>query len=102
MRDPAPSPGRRTAQRRKRDARYRRRARESVMVVPIEVGAGVLDFLIRTRWLDELDAGDKHAIAAAIGAMLKASAEGRRRRQRNAPCDCSARFALAPLHMITQ
>ena len=40
-------------------------------VAPVEVDSEILDLLIRLRWLCESDAADRHAIAAAIAALLK-------------------------------
>jgi len=53
---------------------WRRRRAAGVMVVPVEIDAAVLDLLITTGWLAELEAGDKAAIGRAIAAMLKDAA----------------------------
>jgi hypothetical protein len=43
-------------------------------VIQIEVGAEVLDLLIRLRWLADADAGDKAAVGSAITRMLQDAA----------------------------
>jgi hypothetical protein len=42
--------------------------------VPVEADAAILDPLIQTRWLSEVDAGDARRVGEAIGALLRASA----------------------------
>jgi hypothetical protein len=60
--------------RRARQRRYRQRAAAGVWVIQIEVGAEVLDLLIRLRWLADADAGDKAAVGSAITRMLQDAA----------------------------
>jgi hypothetical protein len=55
--------------RRQRQARHRARQRRHVIIVPIEIGADVIDLLCRLGWLREHEA-DKAAIKQAIEALL--------------------------------
>jgi hypothetical protein len=58
--------------RRQRQARHRARLRRGEIIVPIEIGADVIDLLCRLGWLREHEA-DKAAIASAIvNALLSA------------------------------
>jgi hypothetical protein len=43
---------------------------------PVEYDADLLDFLIRTGWLADADAGDKHKIGTAISAVMRDAARG--------------------------
>jgi hypothetical protein len=54
-----------------RTARWRSRAEAGKVVVGVEVGADVVDWLIRVQWLAERDAADRGAIGEAITAMLQ-------------------------------
>ena len=72
-----PTTGARAPPRRDRWRVYRQRQRDGVISVPVDVGPEVLELLLRTGWLAEEHVADRHAIALAIGAMLKASARRR-------------------------
>jgi len=61
-----------------RNRRYRRRQREGVAVVSVEVSDGVIEKLIDGGWLAEDGGEDKHAVAAALLWM----AEGKTRQNR--------------------
>ena len=60
-----------------RKRRHRRRQREGVTVVQIEVPASDLDPLIDGGWLDEDESGDKNRLGEAI---LRAAEERIRQR----------------------
>jgi hypothetical protein len=63
-------------QRRARQARYRRRLQKHEAVATgIVYGEKVLDFLVRTRWLDERAVNDRDAISRAISELLRDMAE---------------------------
>ena len=74
---PLPST-RREALRRLRDARHRRRLKQGLAVVPVEVSADVVNWLLRIHWLseDKADSGDARLIGARLAAGLAASAKG--------------------------
>jgi hypothetical protein len=56
---------------------YRRRIKDGIVCVQVEVGSAILDLLIRTGWLAECSAGDKAAIGKAIAEILgEASTRG--------------------------
>ena len=57
-----------------RQARYRRRLRDGLMPVTIEIDTAIINLLIETKWLAEPDVADRHRIEAAIEGLLKASA----------------------------
>jgi hypothetical protein len=71
-------PGKREALRRERHRRHRERIKAGRIIVPVELGAVELDWLISVHWLTpaEADAGDARIIGAAIAAGLAASARG--------------------------
>jgi hypothetical protein len=48
--------GHRLKQRRERQARYRRRQRDGVIIPPVEVDPAILSFILKLRWLTEADA----------------------------------------------
>ena len=76
MRDPASrKPVRRRRTDRDRKARYRRRQAEGRAVYSVEIGPEVLDLLVATKWLAEIDVSDRKAVGAAIGALLKDAAK---------------------------
>ena len=50
-------------------------ARRGIKVAPVEYDASTLDFLIKLKWLREQDASSAAAVAQAIQALLKASAD---------------------------
>jgi hypothetical protein len=52
--------------------------RQGLAVIPVEVSADVLDWLVRIHWLTEAEAstGDARLIGQAIAAGLAASAKG--------------------------
>ena len=53
-----------------RHARHRARRRDGRAVALVESDGPVLDLWIKTRWLQEGEAGDRSAVGRAIGAML--------------------------------
>jgi hypothetical protein len=55
---------------------YRSRVRNGLTVIPVEVGADILDLLVRLRWLDDRLADDRNAVGRAITRMLLDVAEG--------------------------
>jgi hypothetical protein len=59
---------------RERQRRLRARQARGEFCVMIEIGPDILSFLVRSRWLSEVDTGDLKKIAAAVGAMLSTSA----------------------------
>jgi hypothetical protein len=61
---------RRRRQRREQQRRHRQRERHGRMVVPVEIDGDVLGMLIKTGWLAERAAGDRGAVARALGRML--------------------------------
>jgi hypothetical protein len=60
----------------RRQRAYRARMRNGQMVAPVEVGADILDLLVRLRWLDDRLAGDRIAVGQAITRMLLDAARG--------------------------
>jgi hypothetical protein len=72
-------PGRKAARKRElrrlRTARYRRNQAGGVAVAPVPYNGEILNFLVRTHWLDEHDAYDRREVGAAIGRLLAASAK---------------------------
>jgi len=73
---PRPPPRRPPARSSRRSAAqraYRARQRAGRIVAPVEVGADVVDLLVRLGWLAEHEADDKVAIGKAIAAMLAAT-----------------------------
>jgi hypothetical protein len=44
------------------------------------IGIDEIEFLVRTRWLDEEDAHDRRAVGLAIAALLRETARLPRRR----------------------
>ena len=73
--DPEPRRPRRPARERKR--LYRQRQAAGVMTCTVEYDGAVVDFLVRTEWLGEREAGDRRQVGAAVARMLADSA-GRR------------------------
>jgi hypothetical protein len=65
-----PPASRRVELRRRRDARHRQRQRAGIAVYPVELDGDALQLLIRWHWIDEVDAGNRELIGAAIGARL--------------------------------
>jgi hypothetical protein len=64
-----------------RSRRYRRRVRDHQMVPAMPpIGIDEIEFLVRTRWLDEEDAHDRRAVGLAIAALLRETARLPRRR----------------------
>jgi len=61
--------------RRARNARHRQRCKAG-RIVPMnfDVGADVLDLLIRMRWLRERDVDDRRAVGRALSLMLQNAA----------------------------
>jgi hypothetical protein len=59
-----------------RDRRHRQRLKSGVRVAPVEYDGTVLNFLIATHWLAELDADDTRKVGVAIAAMLADTARG--------------------------
>jgi hypothetical protein len=57
-----------------RQRRRRERSRRGCASYHVEVGAEVLDMLIRTGWLRDGDATDPRRVARAIAALLEDSA----------------------------
>jgi hypothetical protein len=53
-----------------RTQRYRQRVRAHKVVVGVEIDEQLLGLLIRLHWLQERDAADRAAIAAALARML--------------------------------
>ena len=72
-----PTTGARAPPRRDRWRVYRQRQRDGVISVPVDVGPEVFELLVRTGWLAEEQAGDRHAIALALGRMLAETARRR-------------------------
>jgi hypothetical protein len=72
-------PPSRQAQRRARRAaqqcRHRARERAGRACYQIELCGEVIDWLIRTRWLDQRQAGDRTEVGRAIEAMLQDAAK---------------------------
>jgi hypothetical protein len=64
--DPSPS------ERRRR--RYRARRAAGIAVAPVEYNGDVINFLIRSRWLQEAEVYDRGAVGRAISRMLAVSA----------------------------
>ncbi len=64
----------------RRQREYRRRQRDGVSLVRLEVGPAVLKALVKRRWLGKADTGDLRTMADAIDDLL----------------DCWARGTLAP------
>lgn len=64
----------RAAARASRNARYYRRKCNGELVVAVTIGAPILSFLERARWLNAADAHDASKVAAAIEALLETSA----------------------------
>jgi hypothetical protein len=65
------------ARRLKKNARqqsYRERQRRHEIVVLVPVDEAILGYLVRLRWLNEVEAGCPKKIAAAIRELLKTSA----------------------------
>jgi hypothetical protein len=56
-------------------ADYRRRQRHGEGVAPVHFDRPLIEFLIRTHWLDPERADDRREIGAAIAAMLKDAAK---------------------------
>jgi hypothetical protein len=53
-----------------RHARFRARRRAGKACYQVELGGEELTFLIRTRWLQEGEAGDRASVGAALTRML--------------------------------
>jgi hypothetical protein len=71
-----PSKGaRRRELRRLRTARYRRNQAGGLAVALVPYNGEILNFLVRTHWLDGDAAGDRRAVGAAIGRLLADSAK---------------------------
>jgi hypothetical protein len=76
-RQPRPPPARpclkseASARRRERDRRYREHVRRGEAVAHVVNDADDIDKLVRLRVLDESEAGDKAAVAAAIRQVLR-------------------------------
>ena len=49
---------------------WRHRQAQGRIMVPVEVGAEILDLLVRLGWLDAALADDRAEIGKAIGAMI--------------------------------
>jgi hypothetical protein len=56
--------------------RWRKRVRDGQAIYPLLGDAEILDFLIRTRWLDERDAPNRFAVALTIRRLLLDMARG--------------------------
>jgi len=56
-----------------RQRRYRQRVAGGERVAPAPYDGAVVEFLIRTQWLSECDAGDRRLVGLAIGRLLRAS-----------------------------
>ena len=73
---PPHSPNRRAAAlKAARGRRYRQRVRACSACYTVEIGGEVLDLLVRLHWIGEEQLVDKRAVEAALGEMLRASAE---------------------------
>jgi hypothetical protein len=59
-----------------RTAKWRARAEAGKVVVHVEIGADVLNWLIEVRWLTDRDAADRGKIGEAVAAMLADAAKG--------------------------
>jgi hypothetical protein len=70
-------PSRRT-RRARWQADYRQRQRNGEAVAPVPYGGAVVDFLISTKWLDQGQAADRHAVGAAIGRLMQDTAKRNR------------------------
>ena len=53
-----------------RHRRFRARRRAGKAIYAVELGGEELEFLIRTRWLQEAEACDRDAVGAALSRML--------------------------------
>ena len=62
---------------RERKRLYRQRQAAGVVTCMVEVDADVVDFLIRTEWLGEREAGDRRQVGEAVARMLRDSAARR-------------------------
>jgi hypothetical protein len=67
-------PSRRTP-RARWQADYRRRVRNGEGIAPVGYNTSVIEFLIRTHWLDPEHICDRHKIGAAIARMLADAAK---------------------------
>jgi hypothetical protein len=65
---------RQDGQRAERDRRYRRRQRDGVMTVTVEVDGEIINLLVRLHWLVEAETGDRSKIGAALAAMAREAA----------------------------
>jgi hypothetical protein len=72
---PLSKPARRRALRRHAQARYRANQKAGRMSIVITVDDELIDFLTRTRWLEQKDVFDRAEIAAAIEALLADAAQ---------------------------
>lgn len=61
--------------RRERVRRYRARQAAGLAIYRVEVGAEVLDMLVRLGWLADGEAGDAAEVARAIGALLSTTSK---------------------------
>jgi hypothetical protein len=61
---------RRRLQKRQRDRRHRHRRKCGQRIAPTPYDGEVLNFLIRTHWLDEAMAGDDREVGLAISRMI--------------------------------
>jgi hypothetical protein len=57
-----------------RHKRFRRRRRDGKACAMIEYDASVIDFLVRTHWLQEGEVADRASIGRAIGALIRDAA----------------------------
>jgi hypothetical protein len=74
---PRPKFGERISPAARRKARYRDRVRRGAMVVTIEIDAGVIGWLCRYGWLDQVHlVHQRDEIARAIERLLQDSARG--------------------------
>lgn len=55
--------------------RYRRRQGDGQMAVTVEVGAELVDLMVRTGWLEPRDCHERDEIARALTAMVADAAK---------------------------
>jgi hypothetical protein len=64
-----------------RQRRYRQRVRAGTIIVGVELDLTVIEFLLASGWLTEVELDDRGAIGAALSRMLADTARGPARRR---------------------
>ena len=67
---PPSSDHRKRERRREQQRRHRLREREGRRVYPVELDGGIVDMLVRLRWLDNGAAGDDQEVGRAVTLLL--------------------------------